>query len=134
MAEGIFRKIAGERKLKLEVLSAGIFAKSGRKAAAAAIEAAKEKGVDIKKHRSRQLEREILEDADLVLTMTTAHKNHILEIMPEINGRVYTLKEYARGETGEEMSEFAGEDIANLRRCANEIETELQLLFDNRKF
>ena len=133
MAEGIFRKIASERHLKVEVLSAGIFAKSGTKSPVAAVDAAREKGINMNHHRSRLLERKILEDADLILTMTKGHKDHILEIMPEIFDRIFTLKEYVSGEGCDDIIDLAGADLESFRACANEIETELKLLFENNK-
>ena len=82
MAAGLARKILAERlgcnvgelpRHGVKVLSAGIFAAGGARAAAQAIQAAKAMGADISRHRSRNLTRELIKEADVVFCMTDSH-------------------------------------------------------------
>ena len=60
-----------------------------------AIEVMEEKGIDISGHSARQVTKEIIDDADLVLTMTTRHKELLKNDFPSANGKIFTLKEFA---------------------------------------
>src|SRR5690554_6769311 len=96
MAEGILKKYLKENSIEnIYVSSAGISAFQGQKANEKAENVLRKKGIDISSHKSRQLTEEILKDSDLILTMTNAHKNIILQAIPNISNKVYTLKEYA---------------------------------------
>lgn len=131
MAEGIFRKISNERGIKVEALSAGIFAGEGLKAAKHAICAALEKGANISSHKSRALEEMILSDADLILTMTNQYKELLIENFPICNGKIYTLKEYNGAYPSDlDIHDPFGSDLENYRKCADEIENELNKLFE----
>jgi protein arginine phosphatase len=68
-AEAVARR---EARAGLEVASAGI-ATSGSGATDAAIEAAREFGVDLTPHRTRSLTNELIERADVVMGMTREH-------------------------------------------------------------
>ena len=96
MAEGIFKSMLKEMKIEgINVSSAGISAFEGEAANEKAIVTLNKKGIDIKNHRARQLTRKIINESDLVLTMTESHKKTILNLFPECTGKVYALKEYA---------------------------------------
>lgn len=98
MAEALLRKIAAEERLDLEVRSAGVAAVDGLCASEQAIQVLKEKGIK-HEHQSRFLEREWVEWADLILTMTYHHKQLIVQEFPEHLEKVYTLKEFASLDT-----------------------------------
>ena len=70
MAEGIFAaSVKG-----VYVSSAGLAASSGESASKNAVLAMKHMKIDISAHKSRQLNVPMIEDADIVLTMTKGHK------------------------------------------------------------
>ncbi len=106
MAEGIFN-ISGKNAVSA---SAGLFA-SGGKASENAISAAAVLGADIKNHESRQLTYEMLENSDIVLTMTEGHK---MSIPAKYN--VQTITEFV-GDVGEIADPYGG-DIQVYRECA----------------
>lgn len=57
---------------------------------------ANELGVtDGHEHRARQLTREMLEKADLVLALSREHRAAVVELLPRASRRVYTLREFA---------------------------------------
>lgn len=107
---------------EFEVSSAGLSAQNGAKASSYAIKAMEEMGLDLDGHRARQATAEIFAQADLILTMTGSHKKVILHVMPELNGRVYTLKEYV-GNSMEDLDVLDpfGQSIDTYRQCSKEI-------------
>jgi protein-tyrosine phosphatase len=58
---------------------------------------------------ARQLTAKIASDADLVLTMTKAHRDTVLELAPRQLSRTFTLREAARL-----ASEFNARNVADL--------------------
>ena len=98
MAEGILKEMLKEKDDKYEdiqVLSAGISAIDGDPPSEFALKALEEQGIDISQHCAKQLSSKMVKEADLILTMTVAHKNMILSIISEAKEKTYTLKEYA---------------------------------------
>ncbi|SET66117.1 protein-tyrosine phosphatase [Oceanobacillus limi] len=76
-----------------EVKSAGIFAGENQRANQHAIEALKQKNIEIN-HRSQAVKEKLLNWADVVLTMTTQHKQSLIMHFPQYQDKYYTLKEY----------------------------------------
>lgn len=97
MAEGLATKVLRRLNLadKIEVESAGLAAFPGMPASSEALQVLAEEGLDFSKHKARQLTGEIVSQADLILTMTTAQKRRLLELFPEASGKVFILKELA---------------------------------------
>ncbi len=94
MAEGLFR--ARLRALGINdvrIASAGTLARNGRPAMPEAVDAAAERGSDIARHRSRPLARDLLQAADLVITMTGEHRWEALHELPDAAEKTFTLKE-----------------------------------------
>lgn len=95
MAEGILRHRAAELGVPVEVSSAGAFP-GGAPATADATMTLRAMGIDISSHVSRRLDRSILDQADLVLTMTREHLREAVVTDPSAFGRIFTLKEFVR--------------------------------------
>lgn len=53
-------------------------------------------GGDASRFAARQLTSAIAADADLVLTMTRAHRDHVLKLAPQQLHKTFTLREAAR--------------------------------------
>ncbi|OAB35621.1 protein tyrosine phosphatase [Paenibacillus macquariensis subsp. macquariensis] len=94
MAEAILRKLAKERGLQLEVQSAGVAASQGAPISRHAEAVLRDHNID-DKITSQSLRLDIVRESDLILTLTQAHKQHVIRNFPEIVGKIYTLKEYA---------------------------------------
>lgn len=94
MAEAILRKIAQDEELEIEVRSAGVSAMNGSPASREASQVLKEKGIK-HSHRSQVIQPELVDWADLILTMTRTHKYFVISEYPDSMEKVYTLKEYA---------------------------------------
>ena len=106
------------------VLSAGIFAYNGSGAAPQAIAALEEVGINAP-HQSQSVTRELLEWADLVLTMTTGHKNSLIMQYPDYQNKYFTLKEYT-ADTDKEV-------WTHLKKLHAELETGQATLSAERK-
>ncbi|WHX48780.1 low molecular weight protein arginine phosphatase [Paenibacillus woosongensis] len=93
MAEGIFRKLARERGIDAEVASAGVAAVAGLPISRHAEGVLKDWGVH-DQITSTPLHAELIEWADLILTLTAGHKQQAITAFPEKADKIYTLKEY----------------------------------------
>lgn len=139
MAEGLFKDMLKKNKISgIHVSSAGISVFPGEDANEKSIKALIEKGIDIKSHRAKQLSDEIL-NADLLLTMTSGHKDLIegyfignLEKRP----KVFTLKEFASKISGEKLlnkdiADPFGRSYSIYLKTRDEIEGELVKILKN---
>lgn len=78
------------------VRSAGTAGWEGSSATPESVEAGAEHGLDIAGHVARRLRPPLVEGSALVLTMTTAHRDEILAMVPAAARRTFTLKELTR--------------------------------------
>ena len=92
MAAGLARKALAERlgctvgqlaRKGVKVLSAGTFACDGARAADNAVKTAQMMGADISRHRSRNLTRELIKEADVVFCMTDSHVAEAGRVAPD---------------------------------------------------
>lgn len=97
MAEGILRSLAKERNINVEVKSVGISVFDGEKASKNTIEAMKKIGIDISEHKASQLHKDLVEEVDLILTLSRSHKEFVLSSYPSSKNKLFTLTEYAYG-------------------------------------
>lgn len=75
--------------------SAGLMAVDGIPASPQAIAVLGEWGVDLSPHKTKRFLPQMADKADLILTMTKAHRQWILDRLPEAQGKVYTLAAFA---------------------------------------
>lgn len=111
LAEALLRREVAARHLDgIEVSSAGTGAWDGAPASEGAYLVGLEHGLDLSEHRARLLTRDLLADADVVLTMSRHHRARVREL--DRDARVYLLGEYA-GRTGgaEEVPDPFGGDL-----------------------
>ncbi|TLS36721.1 low molecular weight protein arginine phosphatase [Pseudalkalibacillus caeni] len=100
MAEALLRHKSNG---KLEVKSAGVFAQNGSSASQQTIQVLSENSIACQ-HRSRPLDRSLVDWADLLLTMTENHKAILLRDYPEAAFKIFTLKEYALNQSKSERA------------------------------
>lgn len=110
MAEAILKHRANN---KYEVKSAGVFAYEGAPASANTIEVLKKNSISLD-HYSSQLNDELVDWSDLILTMTNHHKQIVLEQYPRALFKIFSLKEYAQNSAVDIIDPFGGsiEDYA----------------------
>ncbi|BCV24103.1 low molecular weight protein arginine phosphatase [Gelria sp. Kuro-4] len=95
----------GPRAGEVEVASAGLAAIPGTLATPQATAVLREEGLDLSGHRAQQVTKEMLKQADLVLTMTRAQKEHLVAWLPALGGKTFALTE---------MAALVGEDPARI--------------------
>jgi len=114
LAAAILSQICAE--LPVVVSSAGIAAPVGNPATQFAIAVGKEMGVDLTSHRARQLDRKMVETADLILVMEQGQRRVILEQVPGAAEKVRLLGGYPEKE--EEILDPIGRSIEFYRQIA----------------
>jgi len=128
MAEGFLNKMLLDKTVEVQVLSAGLHAYGGSPTGEA-IEVMRGEGIDISGYKSRQLTRELIEEADLILTMKKEYKDQIVSRYPESKHKVFTLKEFA-GETEDlDIHDPYSEGMKAYETCAKEIKQTLTKAF-----
>ena len=124
MADGMMKKLVKENNIDVEICSCGVYAETGDYATYNAVEAAKEYGVDISSHRATNIRDSKIKEMDLILCATISHKQSVLYLYPELKGKVFTMKEYAKiYKEGQDMDikDPWGYDEFVYRKCASEI-------------
>lgn len=121
MAEGLLKKMAQESQIPLEVQSAGLAAFAGVPVTPEAVEAAKEKGVDISSHQSQPLGKTLVMESDMIVTMTAKHKEMIVKKMPPLEPKVAQLSELA-GEGAVDVEDPVGHPLEVYRQALGQIE------------
>ncbi len=116
MAAAMMCDIAEKNDLDVLIDSAGIFAPIGESAAQNAIAAMKKRNIDLSLHRTKPLTEELIDMADIILTMTQAHKMLISNMAED---KVFTLMEYA-GDDGDIPDPYGG-DIEEYEETAEAI-------------
>ena len=95
MAAGwLNHKLAGKGWI---AASAGVAAWDGAPASPEAVAVMREIGIDISRHRSRALSRELAAGADIILAMTEAHRREIVRRFPEAADKVHLLNSFGPG-------------------------------------
>ena len=101
MAEGIMKELildevdSKAQNLPIKVMSAGTHTDEGNLASEYAVMAARQHGIDINLHRSRHLTDEIVNEADLILTMEKFHTSIIKQNWPDASS-IYELKNFGQ--------------------------------------
>ena len=122
LAEALMRReLADLGREDIGVTSAGTGAWDGAPASEGAYLGGLEHGLDLSAHRARLLTRDLVESADVVLTMARHHRARVQELGGE--GRTYVLGEYA-GQSGPqaEVSDPFGGDLDVYRETYAELE------------
>jgi protein-tyrosine-phosphatase len=130
MAEAIGNRIAIDRALEaFEISSAGTSTWEGSPASDAAILVGIERGIDLSQHRSRQLTRDMVAEADLILAMGPHHLDRIEALGG--TGKSFLLSEYASGgSSNSAIADPFGGDLHAYRATCDELTTEIRKAFD----
>lgn len=130
MAEVIGTAIAGARHVGgMRVSSAGVAADPNSGASEGSLLIAMEHGLDLSRHRSRQVTPDLVADADLILTMSPSHLLAI-EGMGGA-GKSHLLSAYAtHGEVLRPVSDPIGGDITVYRSTFDELHALISRAFD----
>lgn len=111
MAHYFAAKLASDRKRDIKVVSSGLEADKETPMPAAVRKLFKKDGIPEAKHIPAATTAEMVGEAGLILTMTRAHREELLERFPEAKGKVHTLLEYAGFGNGDVADPYGREDI-----------------------
>jgi len=125
MAQGLLEDMARKKDLDIVVRSAGVFALDGQSVSREAVQVLREEGINISHHRANMIHRDLVEESDLILTMSKSHKEALLSKYDFIEGKVFTLKEYAYGLEEDILDPF-GRGIDVYRHTKEEIKDALK--------
>jgi len=130
MAEKILEDMLSDSEVsgRVRVFSAGLNAFSGGELSLQARKIMQKEGVEISNHQVRPVNEEMLEGADLILTMTVQHKMSIFNLFPEIQKqKIYTLKEFA------EDTDLLDQRIKKIDRLSSILKRERQKVLNSNK-
>jgi protein-tyrosine-phosphatase/tRNA A37 threonylcarbamoyladenosine synthetase subunit TsaC/SUA5/YrdC len=130
MAAAIFRSLLAQRlgcqpeeveTHGIQVASAGLAAWGGSPASDQAVEVLAAEGIDLARHSSQPLTERLVRQADLIWTMTGAHRAAILGQFPDLADRVWMLSPGRR-----DVLDPIGGSLETYRRCAAQIREHLE--------
>jgi protein-tyrosine-phosphatase len=130
LAEAIARKVVIERGLAdVEVASAGVSAYEGGPPSDGALLVGMEGRVDVANHRSRQLTRDLVAEADLIFGMGPQHVAYAESLGGE--GKAFLLAEYAsHGASTRAISDPFGGELEVYRATYEELDQEIRRALD----
>jgi protein-tyrosine-phosphatase len=128
MAEAIFRQMVRDiRRPKIEVKSAGtILRYDSVPASENAIAVMRERGLDISSHRTQSVDNELIDWADLILTMTDHQKQYIDINFVRGREKVHLITEYAG--MGGDIPDPILAELDEYRECVDQLEDVLRKL------
>lgn len=133
MAEAYFNKIVSEKNIDLISDSAGLSVCS-LKASKNSIKVMKDEGIDLSKHVPVQIDKKLIDEADLILTMTQLHRKILNSQYPEYSHKLYTLKEYAdSNNTDKDIQDPFGGPLSIYKACFNEIKEAIEKIIEKER-
>jgi protein-tyrosine phosphatase len=134
MAEALFRKLAADKlgcdvddleQHGVIVASAGVAAWGGAAASPNAVAAVAEWGADLAAHESQPVTDALVRQADVILTMTAAHREALVAQFPGAGGRVAVLAPDRK-----DVLDPIGGPLETYRACARQIYGHLRARLD----
>ena len=88
--------------------SCGIVAFQGSPPTVNTIEVMKKEGIDVSAYRSKGLNKELIDNSDIIFVMESFHKEEVLKLAPQSEKKTHLLKEFVKEE--DEKSDFVVSD------------------------
>jgi protein-tyrosine phosphatase len=135
MAEALLRHALSEAGLagKYYASSAGTGAFPGMPASHNAVQALKSIGIDLSQHFSSSIDDDLIDSADLILTMTASHKKRLLQLRSDAAFKTYMLSEYCETAGKKDIDDPFGGDIDIYMNCRDEINKYIEVLIKKLK-
>lgn len=129
MAAAYFRALCDKSGQKdITVSSAGVSALDGGNVSPQSAAVMEELGINMSSFQSAMLTKNLLEESDLIITMTSTHRAHVMRILPEAASKTRLLLEFSSLSGGDVDDPFGG-DIADYRSCFRQMKEALDNLF-----
>ena len=94
LAAALFAKSAHAHDASDALAASGGFLEGGRSVHEHVASILEDKGVDVSQKRSQRLSAEVVDPADLILTMTSEHARGVVSQFPRSIAEVYTLRHF----------------------------------------
>lgn len=107
-------------EIKWTIQSAGVRAQTGISASNTVIDLLKKRKFDISNHKSQPINRQLIENFELILTMEAFHKEALQTEFPDIKTRLYMLSEMSNLRIN--VQDPVGKKLEEYLRCVNEID------------
>jgi protein-tyrosine phosphatase len=105
-----------EDRKGISVMSAGSFAMPGARATPQGVEALREMGIDLTRHRSRPLSVELIHQADWIFAMGRGHAQAVRALVPSAADKVQSLKP-----DGGDVDDPIGSDVGVYKELAGQL-------------
>lgn len=129
MAAAIFNALAEDAGLQARAESAGVGALEDAPADRNAVVVLEEAGIPSPQdHRGRGVSRELLEEAELVVTMSPAQAEEIRRRSPEFSEKVHPLPSYLGASASDSIPDPHGQSMTAYRSCARQLHEYIQEL------
>lgn len=130
MAEAIFNNFCDIEEIK--AISAGAAVEKNSKTSKNSTLVVKEDiGLNLSERTAVQITKEMIENSDLILTMTSYIRDLLTNAFPQFKSKVYSLNEYVLFET-DVVDPFGG-DIEVYRETYNQLKKSILLLLNKLK-
>lgn len=120
LARHLSRSLAG-----WQFASAGMFAREGAPPSEGAVNALKERNLDLSSHRARQLTPELAAEADYLIALTQGHADLMKENHPQFTDKIHTLHSFNPNKKFEDILDPFGGNPDTYRKTRDEIESAL---------
>jgi protein-tyrosine phosphatase len=119
LAKAYFDKICAEKKItNITTYSVGTATIDGLHISENSAKIAKEFNCDISSHSSRTLKKDYIDNADMIITMTTAHKNAVLRISQNsATEKIALLTDYADNPPSPDIADPFGSSLEDYKKC-----------------
>jgi protein-tyrosine-phosphatase len=128
MAHGILQSMIEREKIDdVTVISTGTGTLDGYPVSLNSVGAAAKDGVDISQHHSTAITPELIDESDLILTMSYQHLFSVIAMYPKADGKVFMLKAFPDSDPSPELTvhDPIGTDFENYMSTYSEIKAEL---------
>ncbi|MGJ3289431.1 low molecular weight protein arginine phosphatase [Klebsiella sp. PL-2018] len=130
MGEALSKHYISERNLDIVAQSRGVNVDPGEiTPEQGTVITLKARGIDVSSHRATQLTGNDISESGLLLTMTGKHRDKILSQYPEAKGKVFTVYEYAKGNS-EDLSDPYGMPLSAYKALETQLDELLPLALD----
>jgi len=129
MAQFLLNKMAKDKGLDLEALSAGMAAERHFPTPSGVKHSLKERGIDEVVHTPRYAAREVVAWADLIVAMTRGHREHLLDLYPEFTDRVKLFSEIA-GNGEQDVDDPIGKPLPVYQKTRDQLEEGLKTFLE----
>jgi protein-tyrosine-phosphatase len=107
--------------VNVRAMSAGVSARVGAPLSEEAAEVLRSLSVPVQPHAARNLTPELAAKAELIFCMTKAHRQAVIEMLPEVEGKTYCLSSEV------DVDDPIGKGMAAYVDCARQIQRLVQL-------